>query len=1045
MILQEILQLDKVQSSIKKIDLYLVSTVKQSDEYIIALSYKAIILHTIGKSNEALKILFTLVPTFKELTTNSIIYICDAIIDICIDVKRYDQVEKYIQIKNTYLPVSKHVLHIKDNIKYYLATGKTTQAKEELLKYLDDDLTKEEMIFAKEELAKIYFSEHQNSKYLELVKDLEPYYQANLCLEKLAIIGLNKLKIYFESGNYTKVVLEGNQYLKDDELKNHFKICAASFLIKSYLLLNDYKKAGIIESIYCEYIDDVEPKDAIDFCYAALDLYTKTNTIVSVREYQNKINELEGIKKEKRQAQKKSKIKEEIIIPTINEEIENEIINEKNLVLNQEKEKIDVKNKIEVVYESIKNVVVSKNFESLSFVFDTISSLDLKLKFRELFRNCCIALCQKFPINEVYLLYFNRKYLGLHYKKERVYDKILEFSDIENTLSFQAMNYQEDAFISPEDSLYKYDIVTKKEYEEIPYAVAMPLNDSISAIGSIAYFSNEEFLDKEMVYESLKLITSMLNLRFLISLKQDEFEYNNKKLFFLNEKMKSGLKEEIDGYIHFSPRACEILGVLEDMTINEFYNHINSKDLIEYKRIQEQLYTLLSDDCKIEYEFKKNDDIIKVKEQFFPMVNDGVITIISIIDDITNMENDKQSLIDLAYKNPISKLNTEVKLLVDIKSVMDDKKLSLAVIDVFDFSIYRELYGYNFTNQLIYTIGKEISKVLENDFYTNVYHLEVDRFVILFTNVNDKRVIDSKLNQIFKHVSQELYNINHRVKLLFNAGVYRYARHSSICDASQMLNLALDALSDAKELKTLDNHICHFDSDLHKKRFNENSLITHISESIDYGKLGLTYKQIVNIKDNEVFAYYLILNLDNYDIDRKYMNQVCKRRGLTIELEKYSVLNAYKELKMFKESIKGYLTTFIELSNDTIEDSFYSFLNTQRNFFKIPNEYISFIVDDANNNIIARIRLLGHKIASKNIIDVYNKRCDYYMCDIHSNSFEVIKELDNICKEHDSILIVTNVDTKEDMENARREGFEIIYGEYYKKFIRMKALLEKMS
>ena len=120
MILQEILQLDKVQSSIKKIDLYIVSTVKQSDEYIIALSYKAIILHTIGKSNEALKILFTIVPTFKELTTNSIIYVCDAIIDICIDVKRYDQVEKYIQIKNTYLPVSKHVLHIKDNMKNML-------------------------------------------------------------------------------------------------------------------------------------------------------------------------------------------------------------------------------------------------------------------------------------------------------------------------------------------------------------------------------------------------------------------------------------------------------------------------------------------------------------------------------------------------------------------------------------------------------------------------------------------------------------------------------------------------------------------------------------------------------------------------------------------------------------------------------------------------------------------------------------------------------------------------------------------------------------
>ena len=121
MLLSEVLQLDKVQSSIKKIDLFLVSQEKLSNDYMKAYAYKAIILHAIGKNNEALKLLFTMVPLFKEIDSNGIIAICDGIIDICLDLKRFDQVTKYIEVKKNYLPISKNMLYVKDNIKYYLA------------------------------------------------------------------------------------------------------------------------------------------------------------------------------------------------------------------------------------------------------------------------------------------------------------------------------------------------------------------------------------------------------------------------------------------------------------------------------------------------------------------------------------------------------------------------------------------------------------------------------------------------------------------------------------------------------------------------------------------------------------------------------------------------------------------------------------------------------------------------------------------------------------------------------------------------------------
>lgn len=1034
--------MDKVQGSIKKIDLFLVSQVKLSDEYLAALAYKACILHTIGKTNEALKLLFSMVPSFKEMNVDGIVSICDGIIDICLDLKRYDQVGKYIKIKQNYLPISKAVLHIKDNIKYFLAVKRYDDAKEALIKYLSDDLTKEESMYAKEELSKLYYFERQYDKYLELTADLENYYQTNLALNPLADLGLNKLTIFYEQGNYLKVIREGNLYIREDFLKPHHRLCCAALLIKSYLIGNDYKRASIIESEYCELLTAENKEDSLAFCYAALDLYTKTNTLVSITEYQNKIKELEAQKREVKTAKKKNK-RDEIVIPVIPEE--EELSSPPSDLLVQEEAKEEIRQIVEPQIRHVRPVVVSQAYERLEAVFNAISEVDVKAKFREIFRICCIRLCEVFPIDEVYLLYYKREYLGIHFKKERAYDKKLVFEGLEGTISFAAMNLESEVFLDKDNPAYAKNIITGNEYENVPYAFALPLKDNLKPVGSLAFFSDQPFLEEEMNYEALRLITSMLNTRLLMSLKQEETEYNNRKLFFIHQNMSSGVKEEIEGYLHFSGQCCRLLGVLEDMTEEDYLYKMCPEDVIQYRRIHEELYTLLSENLSLEYSFKKENQWIKIKERYYPMVMDGVICILSLIDDITLEEKNKSDLIQLAYTNPISKLNTEVKLMVDLNDIYQNKKLSLAVADIVDFNLYRELYGYNFANQLIYTVGQELIGAFENDFNVEIYHLEADRYVILFKDINDKRVVDSKLTQAFRLVSNRLFQLNSRVKLSFNAGVYRLARHSNIDDVSKILYYALDALGDARGMEMPEHHIAHFDSDLHKKRFNESSLITHISESIDHAKLGLTYKQMVNLAKNEVYGYYVMLNLDNYEVDYTYMDFVIRRRGLTIQLEKYAISNVFKELRMMRDTLKGYVLCFISVSPATMEESFYSFIETQQAFYKVPREHIVLICQRTDSAISQKIRAMGYRLASHTVLDVYNGYCDYYICDFHSVSEEGISELRDTCVRHGTELILSGIDAKEDMEAARAQRYEIIYGEYYKKAIRMKSLIEKMN
>ncbi len=1045
MILQEVLQLDKVQASIKKIDLFLSSQVKFSDEYIIALSYKAIVLHTIGKTNEALKLLFGIVPILNKIGTNGVIAICDGIIDICLDLKRYDQVTKYIKIKKEYLPISKAVYHIKDNIKYYLAIQEYEKAKEELLKYLKDDITKEEAIYAKEKLADIYFIQQQYDLFLNLADSLYDYYQTNYAITALNELNLKKLQAIYAQGNYLRVIQDGLAFLKENDLKRRHILATATLIIHCYLSGNDFRRASIIESKYSEYIDKECLEESIGFCEAALDLYKKNNSLISIQEYQNKLKELQINEKEHKAIKKKNK-EQDIVIPAIAEEEEIEQIkNDKPLYTLPNKESSNDNQRIVTQPETIQTVVVSTMYEKLEGVFQAINELDVHAKFREIFRVCCMKLEELFSIQEAYVLYFKRQYLGIHYKKERAYDKKLEFGNLEDTLNFAAMNYGHEFFLNPEDSSYTKNIIFNRPYETIPYGLAFPFTDSLKNIGSVAFFSDTPFMEQPMYYECLKLISSMLNTRLLVALKQEDFEFNNRRLFFISENMSSGIKEEIDGYLHFSARCCDILGIVEDMTEEDYISKMKSEDIIHYRRIHKELYTLVSENRELEYDFKKNQEWIHIKERYYPMIMDGTVCILSLIDDITSIYQDKEQLIHLAYKNPISKLDTEVKLMVDLNSWIANKKLSLAIIRMNDLDLYRELYGYNFANQLIYAVGQELIRAFETEFYTYVYHLDGDRYVVVLNGINDKRVVDSKLNVAFEKVRKALYEKNNRVKLYFNAGVYRMAKHTTIKDVSEILYYAFDALEDAENEVGLSHHIAHFDGELHKAKFKEKHLITHISESIDHAKLGLMYKQIVRLDKNEVFGYYILLNLDNYEVETDYMDFVVQRRGLNIQLEKYTISNLFKELKMMKDTLKGSVLCFVSVSKPTLEENFYSFILSQYNFFKVPKEYVVLVLEKANISLVQKLRSEGFQIASKDILDVYNECCDYFILDYHKIDLKRIDEIKSLCECHHVVCIFDHIDTKEDLEKVKAYNMEIIFGQYYKKVTRMKSLIEKIQ
>lgn len=1047
MSLSEILQLDNNSSSIKKIDAFLVDEVEFSDTYIRALAQKAYIMHKIGDSSNALNLLLTYIKQMKFLSSYAVISLCDSLIAITIDLESFDEAIKYINLKKSFLPVSKMNLYLKDMITYLLKKNSITEAKDTLIEYLADDITKDEALFAKEELSNIYYMQGEYDNYLKITEGLLEIYQDKLNLVKEAELQIRLLTIAYKKNNYIKVVTEVNKIIGNFDSPKYL-LTFATLAIKSYMALNDYKKAGIFESNYEEYVNADYINESKLFLNTAIELYNEQGSRVAVRELEELLKEIT----EKAEPQPKKKKREEapVSIPKVSFEgiKTEEIIHINDLkpdikVLNPKEEKLTPKVDVKKQIIAVKNEKVSEFYIKLSNLFDILNQMNLHNKFREIFRLSMIEICKVFDIDEAYILDASKSFKGMHYKTERVYDKKITPDQIKGTINLQSFESDSEFFLDQSERDYNKNIVTFEDYPDEYYGYATPLHNDLDVIGSIAYLSKKPFLANEMAYEGLKMITSLLNSRLLLSIEKEKIIFNNQKLFFLKDNMSLGIKEEMEGYIHLSDIAAKMLGTFENLTLEDYYNHIPTNDLIEYKNIRTSLYANLKE-AELEYNFKKENEYIRIKENFYSLLYEGSITIISVIEDITKFENEKKELIDLAFTNPITKLDTEVKLMVDLRELYDSHRMALAILSVHDFSLYEELYGFNFKRELELAIGNSLKDAISTDFNASLYHLGEDKYVITIKNANDKRLIDSKLNQFMDYTIKKLHKLNSRLNVLFDVGVYRLGKNSKLDDASMMLSYAFDALNDAKDMNVKGNHISHYDSEEMKNRFAENNLVTAISEAIDTNDLVLVYQQIVDISRKKVYGYYVFINLDSSELYYDDIMNVVKRRGLESRVNQYSVNALFKELKMLYTKTKFLFKVFIEINADLIDRGYFEYLKELPNFYKINANYVTLVVKSADNNYVRLLRQAGYRICSMDILDIYRNNSDCFVYDFRTIGSEGSKEITELCNKHNITIIAGGVDENKDIEDATVNDFSLVFGRFYKRTRSMKDLMEKL-
>lgn len=1032
MSLDEILSLDKVTSSIKQIDMYMSKQVQYSYEYIAALCYKCEVMHTLGRTKDALKNLLPLVVHFKTFDKKSTVSVCSILINIFLDISNYKEALKYINIKKENLAELDKDEYYYDLIRYYESTGNSVELKRAITSYLSGDIPDDKRAYAVELFIKYQYKDMEYEGFYKNYSYLELYYKKNFMFDKLEPLKLMKANALLNEDLKDEAYEFLSSFLKEDYIKNDTKITIITLLMEIHLAKKDYRKASILETEYNEVYITASTEVALGFAKIAIKVSESINDRISVMDYTSKIEELEEkLKEEKKEAQKVLKEKPKKNKININFDIP------------EDSEEIDVKKEsvIESAVKEVSVIEVSKHYKDIEDILKSLTNTD-GLLFREVFRRFGISIEEHILPCEIVISLINNGE-GFHYKKGRVYEKIFQDEDIIDTIIYELINNTDKSFIlNIKDSLFDKNIITKLPYEDtFKSVIGFRLLNSDEVVGAIIYtFFTSEFKDT-LIYEKLKMLSNMLSLNINKYLSKRLEDIEIKRNDYILSTIDQGLLDEHDHQITLNKKAKELLNIKRDyLEDSEYMALIASNDVLIYKNTINKIYNENLDKACIKYHI--NDKFIR---HSITVMRDDITRIYGIIEDITDLEAKNKELETKAYKDPLSKIYTKAKLYDDIINVIGDKKFALSIICIENFKMYFDIYGYSFSDDLVYAIGKTLTSIISGYKNVDVYHLDNDKYAILFKDSNDQRAIYNKTLQIINKLKSGLYDINKRLNLEFKAGIFRYTKQMSIKDPNKIIWYASEALLDA--FSNYGETVMLYDASSSEKRFKESQIILHISEAIDSGELRVKYKQVVDTKEGLVEYYRASLNLINFIIEENYFLEVIEKRGIKELCNKYLITHTLSELKTFKDSFNSFFHVVVPIYKSIlISDTFISFIEKNMNFFKIPYDIITFdIINDNDIDTIKEIKYLkqkGMSFISSDFLFTINNGCNMFKIDIKKYDNDIISLFKETLNKVSIDVIADNISDKADLDKAQELGIYVALGDFFKKQFKLEDIID---
>ena len=914
------------------------------------------------------------------------------VIQAAIEIEAFDKAKLYIERRKQILPVLKQYLGILDDIKYKKALQ--LPYLEDLQKVLNDIIPDQVRIYSLEEIFKIYKQDHQyemalNSLYLLYDYDLKSTYLHDE-IELLLI-----LKKY---DDVLKIAL--NEHRRN--LKDVFILLA---LIEVYIERGDLQKASSLEADNEEEFDKASDEIKSKAYPLFIKLYQKLDNKLSIDLYQKKHKSF--LKSLEKKVKPVEEIKPDIVVI---EKLESKSFTHNRLL---------------------------KSFEAAQELIIYSHLIDEKLLLRDYLRLFFIHVDKEIKTKEHIVYLKDETPNFFHYKKERLYDKLIPSNHIDQTLIEGILSFDQEIYDQPKQLKYAKNIITQKEYEDdIQYVYAFPLGD----LGVYLVHFEENIKDPGEHYDLLKVISTILYTHILDEKKLSKIKHENR---FYKDMMNSPIlayREHREVRSTYNEACCKLLNVEKHHHIELFLRDVSYEYVHLYK---DTIFRLLAKPGLTQELLYRYQEKYILEKLYSLKIGDEII-IMSLFFDQTKEAEETKSLIEKATVDHETGLSNIYALHQELHDELKDKA-SLFLIELDDQ--LKHIYGSDKIIQFFKEFAQHTKKYFnDGKTYRYDYHQ-----LLVIVPTNDIRSVTKMVKDYFKYLDAYESKILKYEKFNANMGILRYpvvTTEKAKEKIFRFLDIALEKAKRNKEEKFLFFVYRDYEDELF-----EQQVIDHLNIAIEQKNLGLVFNQITDIKKNRVWQYESELTLHNLSVDNKYLLAIAKKRNRLIELERFHMLKVVEFLVELESKTERLIKLTIPISKETfMEPTFNTYILGLFKSHSVPYEFIriKFDMDLRASHYAPQIQeLIDHGISldTTSLEMALHYPFHALHVDLKKESLKYntyLTKVKELLESFQMALIVRNVKTKDQKETLERLGIVYLEGPLYKQ-IPSHILIQKIK
>lgn len=906
------------------------------------------------------------------------------IIDASINLSKFEDAKRLIQMRKEVLPMIKQYLAILDDITYKKALNEPYL--EDVLMVLQDMIPDDVKIYCLDELVFLYMKDHQFEMALLHIQELYKFDLKTTYVAK-EIECLVQLDRYDEAQSLAQQALKENPYLMDVVLA----------LLHVYVSSKSFVKASNLDAEY-EALFEKESLNYQENVYQLfVQLYQQMDNKLSMDLYQKKLKRV-------KRAKKKVIDQHTTGSPKANSQV---------IIVEKPEKKAKVSNQL------------LEHLESAIDLIEYAHLIDEKLPLREYLRIFFMQVSTYIDAKLMHVYLNEGSPNFFYYKKERLYDKTLTPLLIDDSYVTHVMHTGKELFELTKTFKWQKDIVTQKPFaEDIGFIYAFPIGD----LGVFSVYIEDELTDPAMYYDMLKLVNAIIYAHLL-----DEARIKHLKVE--NHLQKQVLNAPILAYrLHheisstYNDMAMKLFDIDKHYHLELFLRDVSYEYVHTYKQAIASCLNRPGEIKTLHYVYQNKH----IEEKMYSFKEGDDTYVMSFFYDQSKEVNKAKTLIEQATVDQSSGLYNKYALDQAMDQLKDDK-VSFCLVELDDHM--KHIYGIEHM-QTFFKEFAQVSKKFFND--AQIYRFDTNQILVAIP-INDIRTVTKRIKDYMKHLESYQSKVLDYEKFDVFIGILRYPVVTVEKQKDKLYRFFHIAVNKAKRNK--DDHMYFFVYQDYEEEIFEQQVIDYLNVAIETRKIGLVFNQIIDLTKNIVWQYESELVITELTIDSKYLLAIADKRHRLIDLEHFHIERVCEFLVELEKQTERLIKITIPISKKTFVDpKFNVFLLGTLKKYKIPYEFIRLKLD-------MQLRAKHYQGQIQELIDhgmsvdttsvdnalIYPFHATHISFQNESLKFsEYLKRMKEMFDEFQMALIVRGIKRKSEKELCQRLGINYIEGTLYK-------------